>query len=58
MAFLILVPLAACLMILALLFACIVFGRSPSSASKPPNDDIWGAKGELPRRYPNKDVWG
>jgi hypothetical protein len=38
--------------------ACFLFGKSSSALSAPPNKDIWGAAGELPQRYPNKNIWG
>lgn len=37
---------------------CWLSGRSKDQKTTPPNKDIWGAKGELPRRFPNKDIWG
>lgn len=37
---------------------CWLSGRSKDQKTTPPNNDIWGAKGELPRRFPNKDIWG
>ena len=40
------------------LLACWAFPRSPGAANGPPNRDIWGAAGELPARFPNKNIWG
>lgn len=46
-------------LILVLLFvaACWAFPKG-GAVSTPPNKDIWGAAGELPQRYPNKNIWG
>lgn len=40
------------------LAACLVFPVDTSGRTSPPNKDIWGAAGELPSRYPNKNIWG
>lgn len=37
---------------------CLLSGPSKDQSTTPPNKDIWGAKGELPPRYPNKNIWG
>lgn len=38
--------------------ACLLSRRDERGLTAPPNRDIWGAAGDLPSRFPNKNIWG
>lgn len=40
------------------LILCMMSPMDERGTTTPPNKDIWGAAGELPPRYPNKNIWG
>ena len=40
------------------IIGCLLCRKDKSKATTPPNKDIWGAAGELPARFPNKNIWG
>lgn len=47
-----------CISIGIFIAMCMMSPTDKSGRTAPPNRDIWGAAGELPPRWPNKNIWG
>jgi hypothetical protein len=45
-------------MLVAFLVTVLLSPKDGKAWASPPNRDIWGAAGELPSRFPNKNIWG